>query len=146
MERRRVRNRVHAVERVREVDEAALLADRGERVGERHAARDLLLEEEPDHLALAVGLHLLARDDDQVAVARELDRLERAAEDVVVGDRDPAEPDRLRVVDEVPGRDRAVVRPVRVHVQVDHDPVAVGERVVRRAARAAGVACASSRA
>ena len=59
------------------------------------------LEEEADHLALAVGLHLLARDDDQVAVARELDRLERAAEDVVVGDRDRAEPVRLGVVEQV---------------------------------------------
>ena len=39
-----------------------------------------------------VGLHLLARDHDQVAAAGELDRLERAAEDVVVGDRDRAEP------------------------------------------------------
>ena len=80
------------VERVREVDEPALLADRRDRVGERHPARDLLLEEEPDHLALVVGLDLLAGDHDQVAVAGELDGLERAAEDVVVGDRDRAEP------------------------------------------------------
>ncbi len=101
MERRRVRDGVHAIEWVREVDEAALLADRRDRVGERHAARDLLLEEEADDLALVVGLHLLARDHDQVAAAGELDRLERAAEHVVVGDRDPTEPDRLGVVDEV---------------------------------------------
>ena len=129
VERRRVGNRVHAVERVGDVDEPALIADRGEGVGERHAARDLLLEEEPDHLALVVGLDLLARDDDEVAIAGELDRLERSAEHVVVGDRDAAEPDRLGVVDELLGRDRAVVRPVRVHVEVDRDPVAACERV-----------------
>ena len=74
----------------------------------------------------------------EVAVARELDRLERAAEDVVVGDGDPAEADLLGVVEEVLGRDRAVVRPVRVHVEVDRDPVAVGERVV-------GARCAGAR-
>ena len=59
-----------------------------------------------------------------------LDRLERAAEDVVVGDRDPTEsrsPPRGRAD---PRRDRAVVRPVGVHVQVDDDPVAPRERVV----------------
>ena len=40
----------------------------------------------------SVGLDLLAGDDDQLAAARLLDRLERAAEDVVVGDGDRAEP------------------------------------------------------
>ena len=102
MERRRVGYGVHAIERVGDVDEAALLANRGEGLGEGHASRDLLLEEEPDHLALVVGLHLLAGDDDQIAVARQLRRLERAAEDVVVGDRDPSEPDLLGVIDELP--------------------------------------------
>ena len=105
-------------------------------------ARDLLAEEEADHLALAVGLHLLARDHDQVAAACELDGLERAAEDVVVGDRDRAEPFRLGMVDQRGRLDRAVVRVARVHVQVDDDPVAVGERLglvtPRRAAGGAG--------
>ncbi len=95
VEGRGVGDRVQPVERVRQVDEPALLADRLDRVPERHAARDLLLEEEPDHLALAVGLDLLAGNDDQLSAPRELDRLERAAEGVVVGDRDPSEPDLL---------------------------------------------------
>jgi len=56
----------------------------------------LLREEEADHLALAVGLDLLARNHDQVAVARELDGFERSAEDIVVGDRNRPEADRLR--------------------------------------------------
>ena len=120
---------MHAIEWVGEIDEAALLADRGDRVGEGHAARDLLLQEEADDLALVVRLHLLARNDDQLAAARDLDGLERAAEDVVIGDRDATEPDRLGVVDELLRGDRAVVRPVGVHVEVDRDPVAVGKRV-----------------
>ncbi len=105
----------------------ALGPDRRQRVRERHAARDLLGEEEPDHLALVVCLDLLARDDDEVAALRLLDGFERAAEHVVVGDRDRAEPLRLRVVEQLVHRHRAVVRPVRVHVQVAQDPVAVGE-------------------
>src|SRR5205085_822744 len=80
-------------------DETALRLDRGDRVSEREPARDLLLEEEADHLALAVALHLLGGDDRQRAVARELDGLERAAEAVVVGDRDRAETDRPRVIE-----------------------------------------------
>ena len=56
------------------------------------------MQEEADHLALAVGLDLLARDHDQVVAARELDRLERAAEDVVIGDGDRAETARLGVL------------------------------------------------
>ena len=65
MKRRRRRDRVHPVERVRDVDHALLLADRREGVGERHAAWDLLAEEEADHLAVPIGLHLLAGDHDQ---------------------------------------------------------------------------------
>ena len=131
---------MHPVERVRDVDDAVLRADRGDRLRERHPARDLLRQEEADHLALVVGLDLLARDHDQLAVARELDRLERAAEDVVVRDGDRAEALRLGVVDERLRLDRAVVRPVRVHVEIDDDPVAVAERVAARrwAARGAG--------
>ena len=70
--------------------------------------------------------------------ARELDGFERAAEDVVVGDRDRAETFRLGVVDELGRIDRAVVRPRRVHVQVGDDPRPVGERLRLAAARAAG--------
>jgi hypothetical protein len=79
-----------SVERVREIDDAALVVDRGDRVREREPSRDLLGQEEADHLALSVGLDLLAGDHRQRCVARELDSFERAAEDVVVGDRDRA--------------------------------------------------------
>ena len=115
---------MHAVERVRHVDEAALGADRGDGVAEGHAPRDLLAQEEPDHLALVRGLDLLARDDDQPAAAGSLDGLLRAAEDVVVGDRDRAEPLGFGVVEELVDVDRAVVRPARVQVEVGDDPVA----------------------
>ena len=60
VQRRGVGDRVHAVERMREVDDAALRLDRGDRLAELHPARDLLVQEEADHLALAVRLHLLA--------------------------------------------------------------------------------------
>ena len=133
MQRGGVGDRVHAVERMGEVDEPALRLDRGDRVAERHPARDLLVQEEADHLALAVRLHLLAADDDDVAVARELDDLLRAGEDVVVGDRDRAEAFGLRVLEQQLGRDPAVVRRARVHVQVDDDPVAVARAARRRA-------------
>ena len=69
-------------------------------------------------------------------MAREVDGLARAAERVVVGDRDRAEPDLLGVVEQVGDGRRAVVRPVRVHVQVDRDPVAAGQRVVLLVRRA----------
>ena len=98
------------------------------------------MQEEADHLALAVGLDLLAGDDDEVAAARLLDGLERAAERVVVGDRDRAEALRLGVVEQLVDLDRAVVRPRRVHVQVAEDPVAVGERRLGRGRRGAGSA------
>ena len=137
MERRRVGDRVHAVEGVGEEDEPVLLADRRDRVGEGEAPRDLALQEETDHLALAVGLDLLARDHDQVAAPRLVQRLERAAEGVVVGDGDRAESLGLRVVDELGRVDRAVERPGGVHVEVGDDPGAVRERVVRAALRPA---------
>ena len=61
----------------------------------------------------------------EVAAAGQLDGLERAAEDVVVGDRDRAEALGLGVVEQIGDVDRAVVRPARVHVEVGEDPVAV---------------------
>ena len=92
MQRRRRRDRVHAVERVGHVDEPALLADRVDRLGEGHAARDLLPRKSPitspwsSVFTSSPGITIRSRP------ARALDRLERAAEDVVVGDRDRAEP------------------------------------------------------
>ena len=90
-------------------DQAALSPDGGDRVFEAQAARDLLTQEEPDHLALALCLHLLARDDGQAASAGELDRLLRASEHVVVGDGDGAEPDLLCRVEQFRSGDAAVV-------------------------------------
>ncbi len=70
--------------------------------------------------------------------ARRLDRFESAAEDVVVGDGDASEADPLGVLDELVRRDGAVVRPLRVQVEVDGDPLAVGERVVLDEASGSG--------
>ena len=130
VERRGVGDGVHPVEGVGEVDEATLVPDRGDGVAEGHPARDLLLEEEADDLALILRLDLLAGNHDEVATLCHRDGLERAAEGVVVGDGDAPEPDPLGMVEQVFDLDRAVVRPARVHVQVDGDPVSVGERVV----------------
>src|SRR5205823_3310961 len=90
---------------------------------------DLLGEEEADHLALAGGLDLLAGDDGEVTTACQVDRLLRAAEDVVVGDGDRAEAFELGVVEELGDLDAAVVRPARVGVEVAENPVAVAEWV-----------------
>ena len=83
---------------------------------------------------------------DQLPVPGDLDGLEGAGEDVVVGDGDRPEPFRLGVLDQRLRLDRAVVRAVRVHVEVDDDPVAVAEgiavgvrRVRHRAPPAGGV-------
>ena len=57
-----VGHRVQAVERVGDVDEAALALDLGDRLLQRQPARDLLLDEQPDDLALVGGLDLLADD------------------------------------------------------------------------------------
>ena len=138
MERRRLGDRVHPVERMGQVDKAALGADRLDGLAEGHASRDLLAQEEPDHLALVGRLHLFARDHDEAAAARPLDRLERAAEDVVVGDRDRAEPLRLGMVEELVDVDRAVVRPVGVQVEVGDYPFLLGLRRAGGGATPAG--------
>ena len=44
------------IERVRDVDERSLLADRIDGVGERHARRHVLLKVDADHLALLTCL------------------------------------------------------------------------------------------
>ena len=120
---------MHPVERVRDIDDPVLLADRRDRLCKRHPAWNLLVEEQSDHLALVVGLHLLARNHDQLAAPGQLDGFEGPAEDVVVGHRDRPEPFLLGVVDQPLRLDRAVVRPLRVHVEVDDDPVASPEWV-----------------
>src|SRR6476646_10483067 len=124
---------MHAVEGMREVDDPVLLPDRRDGLCERHPAWDLLPQVKADHLALPVCLDLLAGNDDELVIGRKLCGLEGAADGVVVGYGDRAEADCLRMHDEVCWIDGAVVRPARVHVEVAEDPLAVGERLRRRA-------------
>ena len=56
-----------------------------------------------DHLAVAVGLHLLAGDHDQVPVARQLDRLERTARTLWSVTADGSEAVALGVSDQLDG-------------------------------------------
>src|SRR3954462_521931 len=105
-----VGDRVHAVERVRDVDEPALAADLRDRLLERHPARDLVLDEEADHLALVGGLDLLG--DDHLDAVGALARGERARDLVVVGHGDGAEAARLRRLEQRVDRRRAVGRVV----------------------------------
>ena len=112
--------RVEAIERVRHVDEAALGADALERLGERQAARDLLVQEQPDDLAVLGGLDLGADDDvqRQAALDRARASLDAARDRVVIGDRERAEPCRERRVEQFVDRRRAIPRVRAVHVQV----------------------------
>ena len=117
-----VGDRVEAVEGVRDVDQPALAADLGDRLCHRHPPRDLLLQEQPDHLALLGRLHLLRHDHPHVApLLRQLARRQRTGDLVVVGDRDRPEPALLRGIQEHVDRGRAVRRVVGVHVEVDVD-------------------------
>ena len=122
-----VGHRVHAVERVRDVDDPALAADLGDRLLQRHPARDLLLDEEADDLALVGGLDLLADDHLDAVLGGLRARVERAGDLVVVGDRDRAEADVAGGREQHVDRRRAVVGVVGVHVQVDLDQLALGE-------------------
>ena len=101
-----VGNRVQAVEGMRHVREPALGMDRVDRLLERHAARDLLLDEEADHLSLVRGLDLLGHD--HLDPLRALARLERARDLVVVGDRDRAQAALLRRLEQHVHRRRAI--------------------------------------
>ena len=109
------------------VDEAALGADRLDRLVERHPARDLLLEEEADHLALVGGLDLLRHDHLDAELGRLGARVEGAGDLVVVGHRDRAEAGVARAGEQHLDRRRAVARVVGVHVQVDVDQPALGQ-------------------
>ena len=136
MQRLRVGDRVPAVEGVGDVDEPALLPDRRQRVRERHAPRDLLVQEEPDHLALALGLHLFAGDHDRAPGRGASSTASCAPANTLWSVTAIApSPSASRMVEELGDGDRAVVRPARVHVQVGDDPVAVGERVGRAGSR-----------
>ena len=111
------------------VHEAALAADLGDRLLQGHPARDLLLDEEADHLALVGGLHLLGHD--HLDPVGPLARLERAGDLVVVGDRDRAQAGALGGVEQrVHGRG-AVRRVVGVHVQVHVHEVALLEPLAK---------------
>ena len=128
---------VHPIERMGDVDEAALALDLGHGLGEGEPPRDLLGEEEPDHLALARRLDLLGDDDLHPERRRLRGRLERAADLVVVGDRDRPEPPIARRGEQHLDRRRAVRRVVGVHVQVDVDEGAGGDAHTHRRVAAA---------
>ena len=115
------------VERVRDVDEPALAADLGDRLLHRHPARDLLLDEEADHLALVGGLDLLGDDHLDAVLGGLLAGVQGAGDLVVVGHRDRAEADVARGRQQDVHGGRAVVGVVGVHVQVDLDQLALGE-------------------
>src|ERR687891_1603334 len=136
VERGRVGDRMQAVERMRQVDDPALVADRRDRLAHREPPWDLLLEEESDHLP-GLGLHLLAGDDRDAPAARELHRLSGAGEDVVIRDGDRAESLLLGVVEELGDGYGAVVRVLGVEVEVAEDEGASRMRVGRARDRAA---------
>ena len=116
-----------------DVDQPALALDLGDRLLQRQPARDLLLDEQPDHLALAGGLDLLA-DDHLDAGRRRPARAPRARRRSRCGrsPRSPRGPVRVRRREQHLDGRRAVVRVVGVHVQVDVD-----QRPLRERARAA---------
>ena len=118
------------VERVRDVDEPALALDLGDRLLERHPARDLLLDEEADHLALRRRLDLLA-DDHLDAVLRGLARASMAPETSLWSVTAIAPSPRRGPRPAALHRRRAVVRVVGVHVQVDVDQVPAPRRRAR---------------
>ena len=105
---------------MRDVDQAALGADALERLGERQAARHLLVQEEPDDLAVARGLDLRADDDvqRQAALDRARARLDAARDRVVIGDGERAEAGCERRVEQLVDGRRAIPRVLAVHVQV----------------------------
>ena len=121
---------MHPVERMGDVDDPLLLPDRRDRIPERHPSRDLLVQEQPDHLAL-------------VARSSPLRRGSRSGRARGRARPWPVRPPKtLWSVTAIAPRpsasacsssplrlDRAVVRPARVHVQIGHDPVAVGKWV-----------------
>ena len=134
-----VGHRVHPVERVRHVDEPALALDLGDRLLQRHPARDLLVDEQADDLALVGRLDLLADDHlDPVGLGP---RLERAGDLVVIGDGDRAQAPRPCLGEQHLDRGRAVVGVVGVHVQVDVDQRPFGH--ARPQARVAGAVVAA---
>ena len=100
------------------VDQPALAADLGDRLLQRHPARDLLLDEEADHLALIGGLHLLGHDhlDRRRPAPRASSAPEISLWSVTAIAPSPARSARL---EQHVDRRRAVGRVVGVHVQVD---------------------------
>src|SRR3954453_10204059 len=105
---------MEAVEWMWYVDKATLRGELRDGLGHRHPARDLLLEEQPDHLALLGRLDLLR--DDHLGVAglpRQRRCSERARDLVVGGDRDRGQPPLLRGLEKHRYVRRAVGRVVR---------------------------------
>ena len=114
---------MHAIERVGDINQPALAVDFGDRLLERHPTRDVLVDEQADHLALIGGLDLLR--DDHLDPVRPRRRLVSASDDVVVGHGDRTQTAGLRGLEQHVDRRGAVRRVVGVHVQVDIDQRAV---------------------
>jgi len=91
--------------------------------GRGHPPRDLLLDEQPDDLALICRLDLLA-DDHGDPFGLSASRV-GARDLVVVGDRDRAQAASPRLGQQHLDRRRAVVGVVGVHVHVDVDHAAI---------------------
>jgi hypothetical protein len=108
---------VHAVERMRHVDDAPLPLDLGDRLGEGQAARDALLEEQADDLALG-GLDLFADDHPHAVALGQGERLEAAGDLVVVGHGDDVEPYLGGPLEDLLDGHGAVLGVVGVHVEV----------------------------
>ena len=101
------------VEGVRHVDQAALLLDARDRFARREAARDVLLQEEADDLAL-LGKDLLAHDNGERSPLLER---EGAVDFVVVGNSQRADAASPAHIDDGIVREQAVARVPRVGVQ-----------------------------
>ena len=110
------------------VDEPALAADLGDRLGHGHPALDPLLEEEADHLPLLGRLHLLGDDHLDRRTRSAISRAAKRTRDlVVVGDRDRPEAALAGGREQRLDRRRAIGRVIGVHVQVDVDRTSAGD-------------------
>ena len=132
----RVGDRVPAIEGVGDVDEPALLADRRERVRERHALAGSPRAGRARSPRPGPSSSPPRRESRQVARRAPSSTASSAPAKTLWSVTAIAPSPSASAWSRSSGdRDRAVVRPARVHVQVGDDPVAVGERL-RRAGHA----------
>ena len=119
------------IERMRDPDQPALLAGRGDRLDRRQPRRDRPLEEHADQVAVE-RLDLLA-DDHRQPGRRQLASLERHVDPVVVRDRQVRQPAVARRLDDVPGADRQSKLPCEWQCRSMNARVIGGWRPSRRA-------------